>query len=70
MKGENMEGIIKALRAGFGFISCEGQPKDVFFHAKDLATGLTFNELKEGDKVTFELANGPKGPFAQNVKRS
>ena len=52
---------------GFGFISREGENKDLFFHSKDVV-GTTFEELAEGDKVTFDIVDGPKGPAAQNVK--
>ena len=63
------EGIIARLTdRGFGFISREGVDKDVFFHSKELQ-GVSFDELREGDKVTFELADGPKGPNAVNVNR-
>ncbi len=65
-----MTGTIKTLTdRGFGFISREGETKDLFFHSKDL-NGVTFEELKAGDVVTFELANGEKGPSAVNVSRA
>lgn len=64
------EGTIARLTdRGFGFIAREGQEKDLFFHSKDLQ-GVEFNELREGDKVTFEVAESPKGPNATNVKRA
>lgn len=64
-----MDGIIKKLTdRGFGFIGSEGQEKDLFFHSKSLV-GVTFDELREGDKVTFDIENGEKGPAAVNVKR-
>lgn len=63
------EGTIARLTdRGFGFIKVEGQEKDLFFHANELKN-TQFNDLKEGDKVTFEVANGPKGPSAVNVNR-
>jgi CspA family cold shock protein len=65
-----MNGVIKTLTdRGFGFISQEGQEKDLFFHSKDLS-GVTFDELKVGDKVTFEVVQGEKGPSAKNVARA
>ena len=65
-----MNGTIKTLTdRGFGFISQEGQEKDLFFHSKDLS-GVTFDELKVGDKVTFEVVQGEKGPSAKNVARA
>lgn len=64
-----MNGTIKTLTAkGFGFIAREGEAKDLFFHSNELK-GVTFDELKEGDAVTFEVVNGEKGPSATNVSR-
>lgn len=64
-----MEGIIKNLTdKGFGFITVEGEEKDLFFHQNELQ-GVTFEELKEGDKLSFEKADSPKGPNAVNVTR-
>jgi len=64
-----MKGTIKKKTdRGFGFISREGEAKDLFFHSKDLV-GVTFDELREGDEVTFEVVEGDKGPSAKNVKR-
>lgn len=54
---------------GFGFITAEGLEKDLFFHTNSLV-GVTFDELKEGDAVTFEKADSPKGPNAVNVQRA
>ena len=66
-----MTGTIKKLisERGFGFIAREGEAKDLFFHSKDLS-GVTFEELKEGDTVSFDVVDGEKGPSAQNVTRS
>lgn len=63
-------GTIKTIVAdkGFGFISREGETKDLFFHSNDV-TGATFAELKVGDNVQFEVAQGQKGPNAKNVTR-
>ena len=63
------EGIIARLTdKGFGFIKVEGQEKDLFFHSNELV-GITFDALKEGDKVTFEVADSPKGPNAIKVSK-
>lgn len=63
------EGTIARLTdRGFGFISQEGEEKDLFFHSNELQ-GVEYNDLREGDKVTFEIGEGPKGPNATNVKR-
>jgi len=65
-----MTGTIKTLTdRGFGFISREGEEKDLFFHSKDL-DGITFDELQVGDAVTFEVTEGPKGPAAVNVAKA
>ncbi|MEK7464175.1 MAG: cold shock domain-containing protein [Patescibacteria group bacterium] len=65
-----MDGTIKTLirDRAFGFISREGEAKDLFFHSKELK-GVTFDELKEGDSVTFEVVQGEKGPSAVGVSR-
>jgi CspA family cold shock protein len=65
-----MTGTIKTKTdRGFGFISREGEAKDLFFHSKDL-NGVAFDDLKEGDKVSFEVQEGEKGPSAVNVARA
>lgn len=61
------EGTIKKLTdRGFGFINTGGS-KDLFFHSKSLQ-GVSYEELREGQKVTFTEGQGPKGPCAENVK--
>lgn len=63
-----MTGTIKKLTdKGFGFIAVEGQAKDLFFHSKSLV-GAAFNELQEGQAVSFDVEDSPKGPNAVNVK--
>lgn len=64
-----MNGTIKKKveGKGFGFITVEGSDKDLFFHSNSLV-GVTFDELREGDAVTFDSAESPKGPNAVNVK--
>jgi len=64
-----MEGIIKTLTdKGFGFITVDGEEKDLFFHGNELK-GVSYAELKVGDRVSFEKADSPKGPNATNVTR-
>ena len=65
-----MTGTIKKLTdKGFGFIAAEGLEKDLFFHAKSLV-GITFDELREGDAVSFDMEDSPKGQNAVNVQRA
>lgn len=65
-----MTGTIKKITdKGFGFITAEGLPKDLFFHSNGLV-GVSFDELREGDSVSFETENTPKGISAVNVQRS
>jgi len=64
-----MEGTIKTLtEKGFGFISIEGEEKELFFHGNDLKD-ITYADLKVGDKVSFEKTDSEKGPRATNVVR-
>jgi CspA family cold shock protein len=64
-----MVGKIKSLREGYGFITPEGETKDVFFHLSGLVD-VVFDELKVGDMVTFETEQSEKGPRAVNVMRA
>lgn len=65
-----MTGVIKKKTdKGFGFITVAGQEKDLFFHSKALV-GVTFDELNEGDEVSFDVEESPKGPNAVNVQRA
>ena len=61
------EGTIKKVIAdkGFGFV--EGERGDIFFHHSSLV-GISIEQLREGQKVEYELGRGPKGPRAENVK--
>jgi CspA family cold shock protein len=52
---------------GFGFIEQENG-NDVFVHYSAI-TGNGFKSLAEGDKVQFEITEGPKGPAAANVQK-
>jgi CspA family cold shock protein len=61
--------IARLTDRGFGFISREGGDKDLFFHANELVD-VDFNDLREGDAVTFEVGEGPKGPSATQVKKA
>ena len=61
--------IARLMDKGYGFIAIEGEEKDLFFHANELQ-GIGFDDLNEGDKVTFEVTDGDKGPSATNVSRA
>ena len=61
--------IARLTDKGFGVISREGQEKDLFFHSNELVN-VKFDELREGDTVTFEVADSPKGPNAVKVSRA
>jgi len=64
-----MEGTIKTLtEKGFGFITVDGEEKDLFFHRNELK-GVNYEDLKVGDRVSFEKTDSPKGPNATNVAR-
>ena len=61
------EGTIKKLTdRGFGFIKT-GTEKDLFFHSSSVHVG-SFDDLKEGQKVSYTKGKSPKGPCAENVK--
>lgn len=52
---------------GFGFISPQDGSKDVFVHHSAIVSS-GFRSLAEGQTVTYEVKNGPKGPQAENVQ--
>ena len=61
------EGTIKRLtNKGFGFIDTGGA-KDLFFHSSSVQ-GVSFDQLHEGQKVSYTEGRSPKGPQAENVK--
>ena len=61
------EGTIKRLTdKGFGFIET-GTGKDLFFHMSAVE-GARFEDLKQGQRVSFNEGQGPKGPRAENVR--
>jgi CspA family cold shock protein len=63
-----MEGTVKFFNEakGFGFITPADGSKDVFVHI----SGLGGTQIKEGDKVSFEIEDGKKGPNAINVSKA
>ncbi len=52
---------------GFGFITPEDGSKDLFAHFSAIQ-GAGFKTLTEGQRVTFDVTNGPKGPQATNIR--
>ena len=61
------EGTIKRLTdRGFGFFDI-GSEKDLFFHSSNL-DGVEYEQLQEGQRVSYTEGQGPKGPCAENVK--
>lgn len=61
------EGTIKRITAkGFGFIE-DGTGKDMFFHSSSVE-GTSYDALREGQKVSYNVGHGPKGPRAENVR--
>ena len=65
-----LKGTVKWFngKKGFGFIERDDKEKDVFVHASAIkAAGMRF--LNEGDKLEFDLEDGPKGPSAVNLKK-
>jgi CspA family cold shock protein len=61
------EGTIKKLTdKGFGFIKTSGD-KDLFFHSSSVQ-GVSFDDLHEGQRVSYSEGQGKKGPCAENVK--
>ena len=62
-----MNGTIKRLTdKGFGFIAA-GDGVEYFFH-QSAVQGTRFDDLREGQAVTFERGQGPKGPRGENVR--
>lgn len=65
-----MEGKIKKLdkQKGYGFIT-QADGKDVFCHRNEFPAH-DFESMQEGDTVTFDLGESPKGPQAKNVQKA
>ena len=66
----DLTGTIRTLRTdkGFGFIKTESG-KEYFFHQSAIY-GEGIDNLREGDSVEFDVGEGPKGPRAENVRRT
>jgi CspA family cold shock protein len=61
--------VARKMEKGFGFIKPENGEKDIFFHTNSLVD-ITFDEIQEGDVVTFEVEETEKGKNAINVQRA
>jgi CspA family cold shock protein len=65
-----MQGTIKKLTdRQYGFITQQDSDQDLFFHGNNLE-GISFEELREGDEVTFEVEETPKGKAAVSIKKA
>jgi CspA family cold shock protein len=65
---EMAEGTIKRItNKGFGFIE-DGTGTDMFFHSSNVE-GVSYEELREGNRVSYNVGQGPKGPRAENVRK-
>lgn len=61
------EGTIKRMTdRGFGFID-DGSDRDMFFHCTSVEEG-SFDDLREGQRVSYDVGRGDKGPRAENVR--
>ena len=62
-----MKGIVKRImyEKNYGFLSVEGEEKDIFFHRSGVKE--SFDDLKEGDEVEFELEDTDRGPQATQM---
>jgi CspA family cold shock protein len=58
--------IKRKTEKGFGFIAAE-DGTEYFFHQSG-CVGTRFDDLREGQRVTFTVGQGPKGPRAENVQ--
>ena len=66
----SVSGTIKRIvsEKGFGFVAAD-DGTEYFFH-NSACQGVRFDELREGQAVTFEKGQGPKGPRAENIRTS
>ena len=67
---KTITGTIKRLvrDKGFGFVAAD-TGEEYFFHSS-ACVGVRFDELREGQSVTFDAGEGPKGPRAEKVRAS
>jgi cold shock protein len=65
------QGTVKwfSQEKGYGFITPDEGGEDLFVHFSAIA-GSGFKTLEEGEKVSYEVGQGQKGPQAQNVSKA
>jgi CspA family cold shock protein len=65
------EGTVKWFNdaKGFGFVTPDDGSEDLFAHFSSI-TGDGYKSLKEGQRVTFEVTDGPKGKQASNIEKA
>ena len=70
MTDNQLEGVVKWFNntKGFGFITVDGRESDIFVHYSAI-TATGYRSLNEGDRVSFTLEVGQKGPEARNVTK-
>lgn len=56
-------------RKGYGFIEDPTSGADIFVHYSSIQTSDSFKSLKPGERVTFEIIDGPRGKHAREVRR-
>lgn len=64
----SLTGMVCSLKDGFGFICCAEYPNNIFFHYSAVVEGK-FDDLIEGDQVSFLVENGERGELATNVRK-
>jgi CspA family cold shock protein len=69
MASQHTGKIMELNERNGGLIKEAGVKEDLFFHA-DALEGITFGELKKGDKVSYHITQSNKGPYAVNVRKA
>ena len=68
LPGERRRSRILQLKNGYGFLSNEPSPKNLFFFWEDL-DGIDFNELNVGDLMEYEIGENERGECARHITR-
>lgn len=61
-----LSGSVRLLKGGYGFITPSEEGPNIFFYFAEVHNA-TFATLKVGDRVTYSIGDGPKGPCAKNI---